>query len=76
MWMERTYPHIPFERYADDAICHCKNAEEAQALRDALADRLAACKLALHPEKTKIVYRKDANRRRGLPEPIVRLPRI
>jgi hypothetical protein len=62
MWMMRTYPHIPFERYADDAICHCKTAVEAEALRSALADRFAACKLVLHPEKTKIVYCKDANR--------------
>jgi hypothetical protein len=31
-WMSRNYPHIPFERYADDAICHCKIAEEARAL--------------------------------------------
>src|SRR5207253_7130112 len=53
MWMKRTYPHIPFERYADDAICHCKSAEEAQALWSALADRFAACKLVLHPQKTK-----------------------
>jgi RNA-directed DNA polymerase len=67
MWMERTYPHIPFERYADDAICHCKSAEEAQALRDVLAERLEACKLVLHPEKTKIVYCKDANRRGDYP---------
>jgi RNA-directed DNA polymerase len=29
----------------------------------ALADRLAACKLVLHPEKTKIVHCKDVNRR-------------
>jgi group II intron reverse transcriptase/maturase len=63
MWMARTFPHIPFERYADDAICHCKSADEAQALWSALADRFAACKLVLHPEKTKIVYCKDANRR-------------
>ena len=63
MWMARTYPHIPFERYADDAICHCKSAEEAQALWKALADRLSICKLVLHPEKTKIVYCKDVNRR-------------
>jgi hypothetical protein len=27
----RTCPHIPFERYADDAICHCKSAKEAHA---------------------------------------------
>jgi len=67
MWMARTYPHIPFERYADDAICHCKSAEEAQALWKALADRFVACKLVLHPEKTKIVYCKDTNRRRDYP---------
>jgi group II intron reverse transcriptase/maturase len=67
MWMKRTYPHIPFERYADDAICHCKSAEEAQVLWSALADRLAACKLVLHPEKTKIVDCKDANRRGDFP---------
>ena len=62
-WMSRNYPHIPFERYADDVICHCKSAEEARALWSALQDRFAACKLVLHPEKTKIVYCKDANRR-------------
>src|SRR6202042_2031876 len=67
MWMARTSPHIPFERYADDIICHCKSAEEARALWSALADRFAACKLVLHPQKTKIVYCKDANRRGDFP---------
>src|SRR5271165_1218874 len=67
MWMARTYPHIPFERYADDIICHCKSAEEARALWSALADRFATCKLVLHPQKTKIVYCKDANRRGDFP---------
>src|SRR5467141_5332023 len=66
--MSRNYPHIPFERYADDAICHCKSAEEARALWSALQDRFAACKLVLHPEKTKIVYCKDANRRGDFPD--------
>jgi hypothetical protein len=66
-WMTRNHPRIPFERYADDAICHCKSAEDAQALWSALADRFAACKLVLHPEKTKIVYCKDANRRGEFP---------
>jgi len=67
MWMARTYPHIPFERYADDIICHCKSAEEAQALWSTLADRFATCKLVLHPQKTKIVYCKDAVRRGDFP---------
>ena len=63
MWMARTYPHIPFARYADDAICHCRSVEEAQVLWKALADRLSVCKLVLHPDKTQIVYCKDVNRR-------------
>jgi RNA-directed DNA polymerase len=67
MWMARTYPHIPFERYADDAICHCRSAEEAQALWKALADRMSICKLTLHPEKTKIVYCRDVTRRGDYP---------
>ena len=63
VWMARSYPHIPFERYADDIVCHCKSAEAAQALRHVLRDRFATCKLELHPDKTKIVYCKDKNRR-------------
>ena len=63
MWMARRYPHIPFERYADDIVCHCASVEMAEALSTALRDRFAACKLELHPAKTKIVYCKDANRR-------------
>jgi RNA-directed DNA polymerase len=41
--------------------------DENLALWAALADRFAACKLVLHPEKTKIVYCKDANRRGDFP---------
>src|SRR6516164_6092138 len=50
MWIGRTFPHVPFERYADDAICHCKSGEEVRALWSAIADRFAACKLVLHPQ--------------------------
>jgi RNA-directed DNA polymerase len=66
--MVRTFPNIPFERYADDVICHCKSAEEARALWCAIADRLAACKLVLHPQKTRIVCCKDVNRRGDFPD--------
>ena len=24
-WMDREHADIPFERYADDAVCHCKS---------------------------------------------------
>jgi len=54
-WMQRTYPHLPFERYADDAIVHCRTEAEAQEVRVAMAARLQECRLELHPEKTKIV---------------------
>ena len=66
-WMARAFAHIPLERYADDIICHCKSTEEARALWGAIADRFAVCKLVLHPQKTKIIYCKDANRRGDFP---------
>ena len=67
-WMAVQHPDIPFERYADDIICHCKSEEQAQALKDALAQRFAQWHLELHPHKTTIVYCKDANRRGRYPE--------
>ncbi len=63
-WMARNHPDIPFERYADDGVCHCKRLAQAKHLKVALEQRMAECKLELHPEKTKIVYCKD-NKRRG-----------
>src|SRR5215472_14005720 len=66
-WMRRNHPDIPFERYADDAICHCRSGDQARALRASLEKRLAECGLTLHPEKTKIVYCKDDNRRGDYP---------
>jgi group II intron reverse transcriptase/maturase len=62
-WMAEKHPDIPFERYADDIICHCVSEAQARALKEALAQRLMQCRVELHPHKTKIVYCKDANRR-------------
>jgi RNA-directed DNA polymerase len=62
-WMRRRYPEIPFERYADDVIVHCKTEAEAEELRTAIGERLEQCKLELHSEKTKIIYCKDDKRR-------------
>lgn len=66
-WMARKYPGIPFERYADDIICHCRSEEEARALWSDLEVRFTACRLVLHPQKTKLVYCKDTNRRGDFP---------
>jgi RNA-directed DNA polymerase len=62
-WMRRNYPEVKFERYADDIIVHCRSKQEAEKLLEAIRGRLEECKLSLHPEKTKVVYCKDANRR-------------
>jgi len=62
-WMARNYPDCPFERYADDIVTHCNNERQARTLRADIADRLGALGLELHPDKTKIVYCKDAIRR-------------
>lgn len=61
-WMQSTHPLNPFERYADDAIVHCDTEAEAVKLKSEIAKRMEQCGLELHPEKTKIVYCKDASR--------------
>jgi hypothetical protein len=63
----KVYPHIPFERYADDAICHCRTRQEAEELKSALERRFADCHLLPHPQKTKVVHCADSNRRRSYP---------
>jgi RNA-directed DNA polymerase len=66
-WMARSFPSIPFERCADDIICHCRSEEEARRLWNALELRLRTCRLVLHPTKTKLVCCKDTNRRGDFP---------
>lgn len=62
-WMRMHYPRVPFERYADDAICHLNTKEQAEQLKEALEKRFEQCCLKLHPEKTKIVYCKEGKRK-------------
>jgi RNA-directed DNA polymerase len=64
MWMRRKYPRIPFERFADDTIVHCRSEKQARAVLEAIRGRLMQCGLELHPTKTRIVYCKDDDRRR------------
>jgi len=61
-WMRRSHPGNLFARYADDLVIHCRSFEEAAKLLEEIKVRLAECKLTVHPEKTRIVYCKDANR--------------
>ena len=61
-WMRRNYPYCPFERYADDTVIHCKTEKQARFILDKVKERMAQCRLELHPSKTKIVYCKDKDR--------------
>jgi len=63
-WMQENCASIPFERYADDIICHCISQSQAIWLLGRVRIRLAECKLELNEEKTKIIYCKD-DRRKG-----------
>ena len=66
-WLAKRYPQVWFERYADDAIVHGRTERQAQEVRAAIAARWRECGLELHPEKTKIVYCRDEDRRRTYP---------
>jgi RNA-directed DNA polymerase len=61
-WLAREFPTVSFERYADDAVVHCETEAQARHVLDAIARRMAQVGLELHPDKTRIVYCKDANR--------------
>ncbi len=63
VWMGKQHPGKPWCRYADDGLVHCRSEQEAQQLLVSLKHRFEMCGLELHPEKTKIVYCKDGNRK-------------
>lgn len=62
-WMQRNNPQQCYERYADDVIIHCNTQQQAEVLLQKVKARLVDCKLELHPEKTKIVYCNDGQRK-------------
>jgi group II intron reverse transcriptase/maturase len=66
-WMAREYPDLPWCRYADDGLVHCRIEAEALAAKAKLAARFAECHLEMHPAKTKIIYCKDGKRRGNYP---------
>ena len=62
-WMSREFPDVPFERYADDLVAHCKSKRQAEFVLGAITTRMASLNLELNPVKTQIVYCKDSNRK-------------
>ncbi len=67
LWVTRHLPGVRFARYADDAVLHCKSKRQAEYVLDRIRERFRACRLELHPDKTRIVYCKDLNRTEAHP---------
>jgi RNA-directed DNA polymerase len=61
-WLARHHPQVPFCRYADDGILHCRTDAAAYEMRERLAARRCDCGLERHPEKTRRGYCKDSKR--------------
>jgi RNA-directed DNA polymerase len=68
LWMKRNRPQNPWARYADDGVAHCRTRGEAEEVLEQLHRRFRECGLELHPDKTRIVYCKDEDRRDDFPE--------
>jgi len=60
--MREHYPAIAFERYADDIVVHCRSRQEVESIQARIERRLAQCRLAANPDKTRVVYCKDTRR--------------
>jgi RNA-directed DNA polymerase len=67
-WLDLNLKGIEFERYADDAIYHCVTLKQAKWVKLQIENRLREVKLELHPDKTKIVYCKNVNRKEEYPD--------
>ena len=61
-WVTKNLRSVRFCRYADDGVIHCKSQAQAEYALRRIAERFRQCGLALHPEKTRIIYCRDINR--------------
>jgi RNA-directed DNA polymerase len=55
-WMMKEALMHPFERYADDLVCHCQTMKEAIRLKEKITERFRQVGLSVNEEKSKIVY--------------------
>ena len=66
-WIRRAIPGIPFCRYADDGLLHCRSRYQAEYVMRCISERFRQCGLEIHPDKSSIVYCKDVNRTEDYP---------
>jgi len=58
LWMTRAHPDLPWCRYADDGLVHCRNEQKAQALKAELQARPAECRMT-SPADGKVYARRS-----------------
>ena len=64
-WITEHCPSVRFCRYADDGVIHCKSQRQAEWVLSQVSQRFEDCGLQIHPDKTRIVYCKDVNRKQA-----------
>jgi len=67
VWLTRNMRSVRFCRYADDGVIHCKSLVQARLVMRKVSERLRACKLEMHPDKSRVVYCRDTNRQEVFP---------
>lgn len=67
LWMSREFPGIKFARYVDDIVIHAQTQRQAEQIKQRVMGRMVEVGLRLHPDKTKIVYCRDARRTAPFP---------
>ncbi len=55
-WMERNHRYTPFERYADDIVCHCSSMGDAVRLKALVKARFSEVGLEINEMKSNVVY--------------------
>lgn len=50
-WVSENLRVVPFCRYADDGVLHCKSKVQAEVVMEKIRARFHQCGLELHPEK-------------------------
>jgi RNA-directed DNA polymerase len=69
-WLTENFPGCRFERFADDAVVHCRTLRQAREVLAALHARMEQVGLRLHSDKTKIVSCRDDARRQAWNGPV------
>jgi RNA-directed DNA polymerase len=61
VWLKNNHPTIPWSRYADDGVLHCRTSKQAKHIMNQLKHRFEECGLEMHSGKSRIVCCANTN---------------